>query len=198
MSEIWKPVVGFEGRYEVSDLGRVKSLARVEIYQRVDQYSDNKNILTVERRCKERILRPGARASGHVSVALGHPAKSYDVHILVLTAFVSPCPKGHECCHDNDVPNDNRLENLGWGTRSKNLSDAVRNGKKPIGSDNWNAKLTASDVAAIRNRIGNRPLVGVGKHDTSLESMRAVGADFGVSGDVVRAIIRGHTWKNFP
>jgi len=65
--------------------------------------------------------------SGHLTVACGKGNSRY-VHILVLEAFVGPTPKGKECLHANDVPWDNRWDNLRWGTRSENLIEAYANG----------------------------------------------------------------------
>lgn len=115
-AERWLPVVGYEGRYEVSDLGRVKSVARTDCYGR---------------RRAERFLRPRVGARGHLSVALYADGirDGYQVHSLVLAAFVGRCPEGMEGCHWNDIPADNRLENLRWDTRSANVADRVRNGK---------------------------------------------------------------------
>lgn len=127
MTERWLPVVGFEAMYEVSDLGQVRSLDRILPYERTDQYSGR--ILSVQRKRKGQLLRPGRKSSGHLSVALGR-GRSVDVHILVLTAFVGRCPDGYEALHDNDIPSDNRLANLRWGTRSENLHDAIRNGRR--------------------------------------------------------------------
>lgn len=56
------------------------------------------------------------------------------VHQLVLETYVGPCPPGQECLHANDVPDDNRLENLRWGSRSDNRHDSVRNGGHPWAS----------------------------------------------------------------
>ena len=106
MSEIWKPIPGYEGLYEVSDQGRVKSYRR---------YPEG------------RLLRPGCMSGGHVSVSLGIK-NSLCVHALVLLAFVGPPPEKHECRHLNGNPSDNRLENLRWGTRSENIADAIRHG----------------------------------------------------------------------
>jgi hypothetical protein len=50
------------------------------------------------------------------------------IHRLVLEAFVGPCPEGKECCHKNDIADDNNLVNLYWGTRSENIADAFKNG----------------------------------------------------------------------
>ena len=112
-TEIWKPVVGHEGAYEVSDLGRVRSLDR-----RVRLVTLQAGETT--RLVKERVLRPGPTRSGHVSVAIGK-GNSRLVHRLVLEAFVGPCPDGCEVLHLNHDPADNRLVNLKYGTRSENL-----------------------------------------------------------------------------
>lgn len=127
MVERWLPIVGFEGLYEVSDQGRVRGLDRKLLYERRDQYSGR--MLMVERRRKGQVLRPGRKPSGHVSVSLGR-GQSRDVHVLVLEAFVGPCPDKHEALHSNDIPDDNRLTNLRWGTRSENIYDAIRNGRR--------------------------------------------------------------------
>lgn len=109
MTERWKPVLGYEGRYEVSDQGRVKSL------------------LT------NKILSPWVRPdSGKAQVTLhGEVLKQQVrlVHILVLEAFIGPRPPGLEGLHRNDIGNDNTLTNLRWGTRSENMLDRVANGK---------------------------------------------------------------------
>lgn len=106
LMEIWKVIPGYEGRYEVSDQGRVKSYCRNR---------------------EGRLLKPGRMPGGHLSVALGR-GDSQCVHKLVLLAFVGPAPDKHECCHNNGNPADNRLENLRWGTRRENILDAVRHG----------------------------------------------------------------------
>lgn len=127
MIEEWRPVVGHEGQYEVSDLGRVRSLNCERIYKRADQYSGR--MLTVRRKHKGRLLRPGRMPSGHLSVALGK-GNSVCVHVIVLEAFVGPCPSGHESLHRDDVPSNNVRGNLRWGTRSENMHDAIRNGRR--------------------------------------------------------------------
>jgi hypothetical protein len=104
--EVWKLVPEYDGKYEISDQGRVRS------FQRDPQ---------------GRILRPSRMPGGHLSVALGR-GNSQCVHKLVLLAFVGVAPDKHECRHLNGDPADNRLENLCWGTRSENIKDAVRHG----------------------------------------------------------------------
>lgn len=119
--EIWKPIVGYEGLYEVSSWGRVRSLDR-------DVEYEGKMI----RRRKGKILAQQSLKGGHLRVTLCREGKREHrlVHRLVLEAFEGPCPEGHEALHWNDDPTDNRWpENLRWGTRSENTFDKVRNGR---------------------------------------------------------------------
>lgn len=123
MVERWLPVAGFEGAYEVSDQGRVRSLDRFVrlVAQGVE----------TQRRVHSRVLKPGASRSGHLSVAIGR-GNSRLVHQLVLEAFVGPRPAGHECLHDNHVPSDNRLTNLHYGTRSENVKMDYEAGSRQV------------------------------------------------------------------
>lgn len=120
--ETWRPVVGFEGRYEVSDLGQVRSIDRMVI-----SGSDGRMRLS-----RGQVLSPSAesRGRGHLTVQLWSDNRSYRkyVHVVVLEAFVGPCPDGMESLHFDDVPDNNALSNLRWGTRSDNISDRMRNG----------------------------------------------------------------------
>ena len=119
--ETWKAIPGYEGEYEVSDHGRVRSLDRyVECVGPVKgRYLSKK---------KGRVLRPGPSNYGHLSVVLGRN-KTRMVHELVLRAFVGAPPEKHECCHNNGNPADNRLENLRWDTRGANIRDAIKQGR---------------------------------------------------------------------
>lgn len=107
--ENWRAIPGFEGSYEVSDLGRVRSIARVI------QRENN-----TPRRVPECVLKPGVLLSGHQYVFLGQKAR-WAVHRLVLHVFIGPVPAGCEVLHLNHNPKDNRLVNLRYGTRSENL-----------------------------------------------------------------------------
>lgn len=118
--ERWLPVVGYEGLYEVSDQGRVKSLERKVAYK------DGRVRVN-----PARLRNPKPRPDGRLQLKMVHPDKpdrNVLLHRMVLEAFVGPCPEGMECLHENDNPQDNRLVNLRWGTRSENQADRVRNG----------------------------------------------------------------------
>jgi hypothetical protein len=114
-AEIWRPVVGYEGIYEVSDLGRVQSLDRID---------------AIGRRRQGQILRGCGTYLG-ISLCRDGVKSRFLIHRLVLETFVGPCPLGMECCHFNDDKHDNRLTNLRWDTPSANQYDKVRNGRHP-------------------------------------------------------------------
>lgn len=183
--EIWKPVVGHEGAYEVSNLGRVRSIDRVVKRKHWDRYSGT--MMLVDYTYCGRVLRPGDRQAGHVSVAIGK-GNSRDVHLLVLEAFVGPCPEGHEACHHDDNPVNNVVWNLRWGTRSSNLLDAVRNGKRPVGEHHHNAKLRAKDIPVIRKKATSGPR-GI---------ISALARKYGVAWAQIRQVRDGGSWRSIP
>ena len=118
--ERWFAVPGYEGFYEVSDTGRVRS---------IDRYVAGRY---VKRLIRGKLLSQKLTNKGYpfVWLGLGEKGKSSyrTVHRLVLEAFVGPAPEGAVACHNNDIQTDNRLENLRWDTRSENQNDIVRNG----------------------------------------------------------------------
>lgn len=139
--EIWKDIPGFEGRYQASNQGRVRSLSRKVTGK--NPYMNKPFIRTV----KGRILKPARYAkSGHVSVVLGHGENGSPIHQLVMLAFVGPKPNGKEVLHRNVDPTDNRLTNLHYGSRSENIIDVYYQGKK------WR-KLSVDDVINIRQEL---------------------------------------------
>lgn len=134
-NEEWRPILDAPG-YLVSDQGRVKSIDRWVVCRRLT--------VTYKSRRTGRILRPGIKASGHVSVALGK-GRSVDVHVLVLRAFVGLAPDGEEARHKNGKPADNRLCNLEWAPRRRNTQDR----KYHEGATNH--KLTPAQVKVLRD-----------------------------------------------
>jgi hypothetical protein len=114
--EEWRPAVGFEGYYEVSSLGRARSVSRL--------------VAGPRKRVVGRVLSPKRHRRGHhrYQFHVEGRARYVQAHRLVLEAFVGPCPPGMEACHNNGDPSDNRVTNLRWDTRSNNTLDAVRHG----------------------------------------------------------------------
>lgn len=119
MPEKWKPIHGYEGKYEVSSDGRVRGCQRT-----VGASCGKTKVL------KPRVLSGYAATSGHIYVDLywERQRHKYGVHTLVAKAFIGPPPGGHECCHIDGNPANNEVQNLYWGTRSDNMLDAVGHG----------------------------------------------------------------------
>ncbi len=139
--ERWLPVVGYEGLYEVSDWGRVKSLERLVRHSR-----GGRQIL------RSRVLKSLRHRNRRLEVALcrGGGVRRILVHRLVLEAFVGPCPEEMEACHGDGDPSNNRLENLRWDTRKANCADRLRHGTLARGERNGLAKLARGQVLVIR------------------------------------------------
>src|SRR5882762_1362613 len=139
--ERWLPIAGFEGRYEVSSHGRIRSVPHLQSRRRKGVpylYS-----------IAGRILRPCPEARGaafHVQLGRGRHRK---IHHLVLETFVGSRPDGTEGLHADDDTSNNRLENLSWGTHAKNMADAALRGRTARGERNGQAKLTAPVVLRI-------------------------------------------------
>lgn len=138
--EIWKPVTDFEDAYEVSNHGRVRSLTR--------------------RFCIGRVLVSRKNPAGYPYNVLSDARKKLRttrcVHRMVLEAFVGIAPEGHECRHIDGSRDNNRLENICWGTKSENMMDKVAHGTSSRGAVCGNAKLTEEDVLAIRASSGSQ------------------------------------------
>ena len=118
MSEEWRDVVGYEGLYQVSDQGRVKSLERTFIDK-----------IGRERYFKERILKPGVRVNGYLFVILyaGGKRKHFFVHRLVCQAFHENPDNKPQVNHINEIKTDNRASNLEWATAMENSNFGTRN-----------------------------------------------------------------------
>lgn len=136
--ETWRDIPGYEDKYQASNLGRIKSLSRK--VRGVNHYTGKDFLRTVP----ERILRPGTYCkTGHLSVVLGHGTQGKPVHRLVMLAFVGAPPHGYEVLHNDGNPKNNALSNLRYGSRTDNILDVYRQGKK------WR-KLSVSDVEEIK------------------------------------------------
>lgn len=118
--EVWRPVVGYEGYYEVSSAGRVRSVDRIVAVHKKGR-----------RRIKGHLLKPCPTSRGYLAVGLcrGNRAKTSHVHALVCEAFDGPKPSpDYEARHRNGNQLDNRAENLSWSTKSVNRLDQVQHG----------------------------------------------------------------------
>jgi hypothetical protein len=135
----WRPVVGYEGLYEVSSLGDVRGITRWTA---------------------PRILKPFIRSGPYSSVRLFRDGiqRAVRVHRVVALAF-HPNPDGLPLVrHRNDVPADNRAENLTWGTQKDNADDALRNGRRadPVTRCRNGHELTPANTKRRPDRPGDR------------------------------------------
>lgn len=119
MTERWLPLPGFEGGYEVSDQGCIRSVSRT-IHA----------INGRTRRHKGRPIRLSPSPDGYIRYEFHFRGQSStrSVHQLVARAFIGPLPPGMEVLHRNGDRIDNRVENLRYGTHQENVRDSVRHG----------------------------------------------------------------------
>ena len=175
--ECWLPVVGYEGHYEVSNRGRVRSLHRIVKHSR-DKGED---------RIKARMMAiPVNRGHGYRQVTLSHDSKkkTFLVHRLVAAAFIGPCPEGEEVLHGIAGSLNNSVENLRYGTRSENEQDKKRDGTDRRGERAHSSKLTEQKVLRIRELL----LAGV--------TQKEIAAQFSIHKNYVSLIKRRVTWAH--
>ncbi len=135
MNEIWKDIPGFEGRYQASTYGRIRSVDRPV---RVTSHG-----VEAVRMVKGRILRPGKQGTGHLTVVLGREYGSMPVHAAVALTFLGPRPAGKDVCHNDGNPQNNCIENLRYDNRTANILDVYRVGGR------WR-KLSLEEIREIR------------------------------------------------
>lgn len=156
MIERWLPIPGFEGLYEVSDAGRIRSN---------DRWINSSRGFG-KQFCRGKIRKPQPR-NGYLSAMLYKNGEYKTIYLqsLVLTVFIGPRPKGMQACHGPDPDRKNcRLSNLRWDTVSNNQKDRlVQGGRDYRGAGNGMARLIDGDITRIRDLFRN----GVSTEDIS-------------------------------
>lgn len=165
--ERWRPVVGCEGLYEVSDHGQVRSLRPKGVPLILKPFFSEKK-----------------KSVRYLKVSLsGNRPRICRVHRLVLAAFHGPCPVGSEGAHLDGHSTNNNSANLAWVTRSENHLMKRTHGTGHAGEKNPQAKLTWEQADDARARVG------------AGETTVSVAKDFGVHPATVYLIVKGRTWK---
>lgn len=132
-TETWSAIDGYAGVYEISDLGRVRSIV------------------------KGGILKPLIGRNGYARICLSKDGeiRRFSIHRLVLSAFVGGWPPSMEACHLNGVRADNRLANLRWDTRSANATDKSKHGTNAYnrGERHGNSRLLSGDIERAKDLV---------------------------------------------
>jgi len=179
MNENWKDIKGYEGLYQVSNLGRVKSLER---------YCDDS--IGRHRLLKERILKPGLTGNkkhNHKTVCFREDNAPYYylVHRLVLIAFSGDCPEGMEASHlDGDSLNNNK-DNLSWETHKENNDRRIGHGTDQFGERNPRSKFTDAEIIKMREKYSDRRI-----------SLKEIGKIYNVNGSCIGDILSRRTWRH--
>lgn len=179
--EEWRPVPGAEGRYEVSDAGRVRSLDRVVL--RICKW---RRVLVVCVR-RGRVLRYSTSSRNPYRMVHMGRDRADLVHLLVLTAFRGPRPEGMQCAHDDGDARNNRLENLRWATPKQNAEDRVAHGNQIRGEKSACAKFTDAQALFFRNELRKPEARG---------RMSGLARVLGVKPDTLADLRDGRTWKH--
>lgn len=170
MTEEWRAVIGFEGAYEVSNLGRVRSLDRyvTAIDGRVSFW-------------RGRILRGSSGAKRYRLIILHCGGGEYDaryVHDMVALAFIGPKPEGLLTRHKNDDPIDNAATNLCYGTQLDNMDDADKNGLRKFNEAHHSCVYSVELIAAIRDMKGRVSSTTIERtHGISARHVRGIWAN---------------------
>lgn len=163
--ERWASVPGFDGIYEVSSRGAVRSWV-----------NGRWGIRTAPRLRSQFI---GSSGYPEVGLRLHGKKRNRLVHELVLLSFVGARPSGCVACHANDKRTDNRLANLRWASRRENHEDSIRNGGAVLNGPRANAKLNVNRLRRLLNRLAKG------------DSNRVIAKAFGISHSRVSNIRNG-------
>ncbi len=172
--ERWCDVAAWEGLYQVSDRGRVRSLPRVR-----------KDRSGKVRRWPGKQLALVRDSGGYLRVNLSDLGRRKErcVHCLVAEAFIGPRPESMDVCHNDGNRDNNAFSNLRYGTTLENQRDRRAHGTDPVGSRNGRAKLTENDVRNIRSLRG---------FISNLELSRK----YGVDNSVIYRIQNHELWRS--
>lgn len=127
MTEKWLAIADYEGYYEVSSWGRVRSLDRI-----------TRGRGGCQRLVRGRVLSPSVDGKRYQRVILSPGKRTALVHTLVAEAFLGPRPEGLVVMHADDNPSNNHVSNLSYGTYAANSQQCHARGR----GNNWNAAKT--------------------------------------------------------
>jgi hypothetical protein len=155
-NEVWKDVIGYEGLYKVSNLGKICSLGRL--------IEGNKNSIYFK---PEKLMTFELMKKGYLRAKITKEKRSIKklVHVIVGECFILNPENKPQINHKNGIKNDNRVENLEWCTNKENCIHAVKNklNVAKYGESCGGSKLKECDVIEIRNLKGKLLKVEIAK-----------------------------------
>lgn len=189
MTEVWKSVPGYEGFYQVSSLGRIRSL------DRETPFATAWGGIAV-RSFKGRIMTPKTNGRYHqVNLSKHGVVRTINLHSAICEAFHGPRPSPeHEAAHwDGDIAN-NAFDNLRWATKLENADDKQRHGTMMRGEGHANAVFRDGQITEILDRFSQLTEGRTRKAPNG--SVKALADECGVTVAALENIIYGRSWKH--
>lgn len=176
MTEVWKPIKGYEELYEASALGRVRSLDRVSKSTLGNPYIRKGKVLKANINGKNRVV---------YRLFKDGKGKSINGHRLIAETFIPKVSGKPQVNHIDGNPTNNEISNLEWCTNQENIQHAFDNGLATNeGESNPRAILNEEEVLEVRDRFSRG------------ESLDVLIEDFGLTHSGITSIIKRRTWKH--
>lgn len=185
--EVWKDIKGYEGIYQVSNMGKIRSLTRVVI----DKNGIQKNI-------KGKTLKLSTTTQGYKAVVFKKDGKNknFRVHRLVAQAFIKNYESKPYVNHIDGNKKNNKASNLEWCTNSENMKHAFAIGLKVPSNPNKNGKRQGSLHSL--SKLSDIEVMEIRRKYKDGASLSLLSEDFHVTKENVSSIVRGDTWKHLP
>lgn len=170
--ETWKDIPGYEGLYQVSDFGRIKSLPKYRI-------TGGGGV----RHYESKIMKTSINNWGYPTLSLCKDGKhkTHKVHRLVAKAFISNLENKPQVNHINGIKTDNRVENLEWATESENIRHAYDSGLNQCSEYTKRKISKANSKKLIDTSTGNR-----------YNSIKSAASSLGINYHTLRNMVSGH------
>ena len=177
MKEIWKDIENFEGYYQVSNLGNVRSLDRI---------IEKKNH---KQKVRGKIMKQAIKSNGYKFIGLRKPRNKKifkHVHRLVASAFIENLENKKTVNHIDCNKLNNNVNNLEWCTQKENIAHARKNNLyHDYGSSSVKAKLCDEEVKKIRKL-----------YDDKIKTISQLTIDFNVCNETIRRVVNRISYTN--
>ncbi len=176
MEEIWKDIKDYEGLYQVSNLGRVKSVERIKTIPPNKTYTQ-----------KSFIMKPYYHYNGYPIITLSKNGIRFKdvVHRIVAKHFIENPENYKYVCHKDDNPLNNKADNLYWGTQQDNMNDKVSKNRQQKGENVKFSKLNNEKIKEIRNM-----------YEKGKITHKEIGRIYDISTSCITEIINLKSWKH--